>query len=342
MPPSTPSPPTERERQGSNQAQSDPQVIASRVPIKEPHQTPNSKGPARALNGRSSGRASGSSTSMAMETNSRPSDHLDRVSHDLSYSQGHGASNSLVENMLTSLDQFSGGPRNTGASVDMNTPMTADERRLYTSFRDDPSQSFSSSLRFNLFKQGRRRGHTHSSSRSSDYEANAITRPTTQSSHGRKTYNASTRQSSLAKIESINGRGRIESQRAAPPLEKTGPIQNRGSLGSKGECFFERGFYGRFENGCEAVGRYGAKTTDELGSYLSPTWNSQLTNICNVWSFERRDPKCTCSIRRLRRSPNSNNPWRPIKISYTTLDITISSTATPSTTRYAADTTQAK
>jgi hypothetical protein len=249
MPPSIPPPPPENDRQGPDQAQSHQQVTISRVHLKEPPQTPNSKGPTPALTGRSSGRASGPKASMAMEANSRPSDHLDRFSHDLSYSQGHGATNSLVENMLTSLDQFSGDPRNTGASVDMNTPMTADERRLYTSFRDDPSQSFSSSLRFNLFKQGRRRGHTHSSSRSSDYEPTTISRDTTQSSHGRRNPSSSTRQSSLGHIESSNGRGRIESQRAVPPVEQMGPPRTRGSKGSKGSTFSSTDFTADYRTG---------------------------------------------------------------------------------------------
>ncbi|KAJ4321866.1 hypothetical protein N0V94_002699 [Neodidymelliopsis sp. IMI 364377] len=80
-------------------------------------------------------------------------DHL-RDSHDLSFAEGATARDSVVDNMLLSLDQFSTGNMFASAS----------------SSRRDDEQSFF--LRDNSYRQpgGRHRGHTYASSHSSDYD----------------------------------------------------------------------------------------------------------------------------------------------------------------------------
>ncbi|KAI9894268.1 MAG: hypothetical protein M1814_004122 [Vezdaea aestivalis] len=189
------------------------------------HLAPNGLLAATAPNGRIPGRPGHTDLPSATASNSAGSMEIPRDSHDLSYNQRDGGSSSLVDSMLMSLDRFSGPPAH-GPS--MPPQMTEDERQLYGCFQDEQPQPLASSSRFSLFKNSRRRGHTQSSSQS-DVPA----RFSMQSSRERRHNSTSTRESSLGKIGDINGKGRIESQRAAPPSGRP----RRNTHGSKGSGY---------------------------------------------------------------------------------------------------------
>ena len=196
-----------------------------------PPRTPEMNGAVRALDGRVSER--GRHDAMD-QMNRATSVSPERDSHDLTYSQRGDPNDALVDNMLLSLDQFA-----VQQPVQSALPlaMMEDERPYYTTLRDEPTSPPPTSLRFSLFKGGRRR-HTQSSSQSSEFVGEQASSYSGNPSHGRNNDSTSTHQSSLKNIERINGRGRIESQRAAPPVEhRRAHSRGRGSLGSKGSGY---------------------------------------------------------------------------------------------------------
>jgi hypothetical protein len=114
--------------------------------------------------------------------------------HDLSLSPRHVTRNSVVDNMLLSLDQFSS--RDDGAL----TPMPEDiiRRSMTTIHTRSTDATFRPSL-------ARYRGHKYSSSYSSDYDPYADDASSRYSSHysrGRRSNSSSNFQSALPRIDS--------------------------------------------------------------------------------------------------------------------------------------------
>ena len=139
----------------------------------------------------------------------------ERDLHDLSLSPRHVARNSVVDNMLMSLDQFSS--RADGV-------LNAKEGQFYSTFHDD--DPYTGNTRYASTKSNpRHRGHKYSSSYSSDYDTYADDSSSRYSSHysrGRRSNSSSNFQSALPRIDSIRAdkegfitRGRtFEAQRA--------------------------------------------------------------------------------------------------------------------------------
>ncbi|KAI9825172.1 MAG: hypothetical protein M1819_000577 [Sarea resinae] len=138
-----------------------------------------------------------------------------RDSHDLSLSPRHVTRDSVVDNMLLSLDQFSIG----------GTSMIDQSQFFSTSEQDDP---YATSSRYASSKSGRHRGHTYSSSYSSDYD------PDLDETSGRYASSQfSRRQRSNSSSNFQSGLGRIDSLRAGthglnedPDEEENGALFN--------------------------------------------------------------------------------------------------------------------
>ncbi|KAI9864162.1 MAG: hypothetical protein M1830_006136, partial [Pleopsidium flavum] len=157
----------------------------------------------------------------------------ERDLHDLSLSPRHVTRDSVVDNMLLSLDQFS--TRDHG-------PSNTNDGGFYSPFDDDDPCMVNS--RYATTKGGpRHRGHKYSSSYSSEYDVYADDTSSRYSSHysrGRRSNSSSNFQSALPRIDSIrtekeafNPRGKIfEAQRAAAPGERELLTHSRG--GRKG------------------------------------------------------------------------------------------------------------
>ena len=156
--------------------------------------------------------------------NDRPAEPLQpnyRDSHDLSLSPRQVTRDSLVTNMLLSLDQFSMGQ--------LNGPFGGANRPAY----DDPNEfsSFSGdhggrSTTFNS-RSGRPAGHSYSYS--SDLEgADDSSRISSQPSRGRRSNSSSGFQSSLGRINSMR---EVSHHRHSPPT--TRPLHSRSGRGSK-------------------------------------------------------------------------------------------------------------
>ena len=115
-------------------------------------------------------------------------------SHDLSWSPKNTRA-SVVDNMLLSLDQF---------FVDDSTPTSHEgkHRGMYSAFKEEPSYTASP----NRPSLPRGRGHTISSSMSSDYSLHAPEAPFPQSNttpHGRRSNSTSNYQFALGRINSV-------------------------------------------------------------------------------------------------------------------------------------------
>ncbi|KAI9847281.1 MAG: hypothetical protein M1837_002867 [Sclerophora amabilis] len=156
-----------------------------------------------------------------------------RHSHDLSMSLRDITRDSLVDNMLMSLDEFSphtGRPR-PGMEKSHNNA------QIYSSFSDDEVAALGS--RYNLPKVARPRGHTHSTSQSSDYDLYAVENPNRQSNHlpqGRRSISSSNFFSGLDRIDSHRGgdkelRRGHEPQRVPPQAERQPVAHSRGWKG---------------------------------------------------------------------------------------------------------------
>ncbi|KAL1851805.1 hypothetical protein Plec18170_006108 [Paecilomyces lecythidis] len=148
----------------------------------------------------------------AMYDRGRESDSEDdeRDPHDLALSPKHVTRTSIVDNMLLSLDQFSSG--------------FLDDSRFFGS-----NEPYNLGLQFAL-GEGRHRGHTFSSSMSSDVEVPADDGPgrrSSQSTRGHRSNSSSNYQPGLKRIDSLgdgdgsNSRGRVyDAQRVALPGER--------------------------------------------------------------------------------------------------------------------------
>ena len=151
--------------------------------------------------------------------------------HDLSLSPRHITRASIVDNMLLSLDQLSF----SSFGLDDRPPLVTEH------YNATPG---SSTREYSLPRQSRSRGHTYSSSLSSDQSARGddrLSRPVGQLGHGRRRTNSVTDfQSTLARIPSIgteketSHRKRVyEAQRAVPRAEQTAKTHRRAVKGSK-------------------------------------------------------------------------------------------------------------
>ena len=160
-------------------------------------------------------------------------DQDERDLHDLSLSPRHVTRNSVVDNMLLSLDQFSS--RGDGA-------FNADEGRFHSTFDDD--DPYTVNTRYASSKSvPRYRGHKYSSSYSSDYDPytdDASSRYSSHYSRGRRSNSSSNFQTALPRIDSVradkegfNSKGKpFEAQRATAPGEPAFRTHSRG--GRKG------------------------------------------------------------------------------------------------------------
>ena len=137
----------------------------------------------------------------------------ERDPHDLSLSPKHAARTSIVDNMLLSLDQFDG----PGSSI-------LDDYRLFNSA-------------FDTDQQGRYRGHTFSSSMSSDADFgydDSSSRYATVAAGGRRSNNSSIHQTAPRRMSSARG-----------PESSMG---SRGTMGSRANDV-RQGSKGSFSNG---------------------------------------------------------------------------------------------
>ncbi|ODH13733.1 hypothetical protein ACO22_06958 [Paracoccidioides brasiliensis] len=155
----------------------------------------------------------------------------DYDTHDLSLSPKHVTRTSVVDNMLLSLDQFSVGD-----------PL--DSSRLFgTSSDPEPHTIYT---RYSSTRSSRPRGHTFSSSLSSDVEAHSEDnsgRYSSQSIRGRRSNSSSNYHPGLRRIDSVRGGGdRVkvyDAQRAVtyadrPPTNRTSRLRTKGSSRSSG------------------------------------------------------------------------------------------------------------
>jgi hypothetical protein len=147
-----------------------------------------------------------------------------RDSHDLSLSPRQITRDSLVDNMLLSLDQFSFGGGAFGSA-----PGPTEEAPLYAAFGDEEPYST-----FNPSRTGRGPGHGHSYS--SDYEnPESTTRSSSQMTRGRRSNSSSNFQLGLGRINSI----RNDQHGSAAAVQRSGttqprPLHSRSGKGSKG------------------------------------------------------------------------------------------------------------
>lgn len=145
-----------------------------------------------------------------------------RDSHDLSLSPRQITRDSLVDNMLLSLDQFSVfGPASTG-----------DEALLYAAFGDD--QPYGT---YNPSRNGHGSGLGHSYSYSSDYD-NTESTPRLSGARGRRSNSSSNYQSGLGRIDSIRKEtsdvvNSIGMTHRGPSVQPR-PLHSRSGKGSKG------------------------------------------------------------------------------------------------------------
>ncbi|KAI9707654.1 MAG: hypothetical protein M1836_000615 [Candelina mexicana] len=160
---------------------------------------------------------------------------LGRDSHDLSFPSRHITRDSVVDKMLLSLDQFS--------STDEPAP-TGDPGQPYSNQGDaGDGQLPNTQSTSPTSKGGRSRGHTHSSSLSSEYDLQAddsSSRFSSRFSRGRRSNSSSNFQSALGRIDSVraepySARGKVFlAQRAAAPGERQLPTHlHGGKRGSK-------------------------------------------------------------------------------------------------------------
>ncbi len=158
-----------------------------------------------------------------------------RDSHDLSFSPRHITRDSVVDKMLLSLDQFSSG----------DAPIPTNNTGRRSSSREDTGDGQLSGTQFSspTSKGGRSRGHTHSSSWSSEYDLQAdesSSRFSSRFARGRRSNSSSNFQSALGRIDSVraepySARGKVFlAQRAAAPGERQLPTHlHGGKKGSK-------------------------------------------------------------------------------------------------------------
>lgn len=162
----------------------------------------------------------------------------DRDSHDLSLSPRQITRDSLVDNMLLSLDQFSYDAPGIDDEFTIGSPQfTSDQAHLYTSFADEEPYD-TTNQHYGPVRNGMPNGHGHSYS--SDYE-NAddasMSRYSSHTSRGRRSNSSSAFQPGLGRINSIRNDGNM----AGAGLSSRGPtvvpgnnFHSRSGAGSKG------------------------------------------------------------------------------------------------------------
>ncbi|KAL5323476.1 hypothetical protein ACEPPN_008013 [Leptodophora sp. 'Broadleaf-Isolate-01'] len=187
-----------------------------------------------------------------------------RDSHDLSLSPRQVTRDSLVDNMLLSLDQFSFGQDGDG----FGRHPTVDEEQLYSTFPEE--ESYQPAHNFPT-RNGRGIGHNYSYS--SDYEvADDSSRYSGgQLSRGRRSNSSSNFQSSLGRINSVRNDGTSTFSGTRPPAPQQIPprgIHSRGGKGSKGSSVnsFELGYAQVTSNQRWAHGLAGRSSSFDYGS----------------------------------------------------------------------------
>ncbi|RDW87178.1 Sec7 domain protein [Aspergillus mulundensis] len=149
----------------------------------------------------------------------------ERDPHDLSLSPGHAARTSIVDNMLLSLDQFSSGNA------------VLDDYRLFSSAFESPKYSRSSQ---DTVAQRRYRGHTSSSSLSSDVEYGydeGASRYASQHARGRRSNSGSNFNAGVRRFESTRSRDGSASHfdyrtSITAPATRAGRKSSKGSTSS--------------------------------------------------------------------------------------------------------------
>ena len=162
-----------------------------------------------------------------VDCNARDGAGPDRDSHDLSLSPRYTTRDSIVDNMLLSLDQFS------------VFPSSHQSPSHYSGYNDQ--ESYNSSPRYSSMKSARPRGHTYSSSLSSDGADGPSPRFAAGFARGRRSNSSSNFQTGLRRIDSIHGgddedlfgsRAQVfDLQRAVAPGERVALAKGRGSRG---------------------------------------------------------------------------------------------------------------
>jgi hypothetical protein len=233
---------------------------------------------------------------------------VNRDSHDLSLSPRQVTRDSLVDNMLLSLDQFS------FDSEQMRQP-TVEEERLHSSFADEepyqPAQNFVAS------KGGRGVGHSYSYS--SDYEnADDSSRYSGQLSRGRRSNSSSNFQSGLGRINSTRKDSVPSSTFNTRPPVQIPPrgIHSRSGKGSKGSSAnsFDLGYAQVTSNQRWAHGLAGRSSSFDYGdrqSIHSNAMSRQINTSASNFSPYDYDAAPTPTV--------PGGPRRPRPVSPTTI-----------------------
>ena len=201
-------------------------------------------------------------------------------SHDLSLSPRHVTRDSVVDNMLLSLDQFptSGTPN----------PRFANAERSRSLATVDGDHAYAARLRSNSAEKGRRRGHTQSSSLSFEPDLrtdDTSSRSTTQFSRGRRSNSSTTFHSAPRRLdylhredESPRNRANVTAaQRAAGLVEgDTGVASRAGRKGSKssGSSSLDMGQMAGGSRRQRSIDRRSSSIDQSYGvrgNYLSPS-----------------------------------------------------------------------
>lgn len=213
---------------------------------------------------------------LSNKENDRPEPCLpnSRDSHDLSLPPRQVTRDSLVTNMLLSLDQFSMDQLQFGGS----SRPTYDDPSGYSSFGGD---DFSTSMTYNS-KSGRNNGHGYTYS--SDLEAaDDSSRMSSQQSRGRRSNSSSGFQSSLGRINSLR---EPSHQRSIPGTPR--PLHSRGGgKGSKSSSTnsIDAGYaqvLGSQRWAAQGFGR--SSSFDRVPNKLSP--NKPSPNTQSPWQLE--------------------------------------------------------
>ncbi|TVY32837.1 PH and SEC7 domain-containing protein [Lachnellula subtilissima] len=232
-----------------------------------------------------------------------------RDSHDLSLSPRQVTRDSLVDNMLLSLDQFSYEQEAEG----FGTRRTVDEERLYSTFdEEEPYQPTS-----NFPPRNGRTGHNYSYSSDYDGADDSSRYSSGQASRGRRSNSSSNFQTSLGRIDSIrkdSGSQGFGSRGASATI--TG-IHSRSGKGSKGSSAnsFDLGYAQVTSNQRWAPGLHGRSSSFDYGANRQ-TMTSQSDGIArqNGPSFTPYDydaaPTPTIPV-----GPRRPRPASPILIS---------------------------
>ncbi|TVY14786.1 PH and SEC7 domain-containing protein [Lachnellula arida] len=183
-----------------------------------------------------------------------------RDSHDLSLSPRQVTRDSLVDNMLLSLDQFSYQQEGEG----FGTRQAVDEERLYSTFdEEEPYQPTS-----NFPPRNGRTGHNYSYS--SDYEgADDSSRYSSgQASRGRRSNSSSNFQTSLGRIDSIRKDSGGQGFGSRGPTAPITGIHSRSGKGSKGSSAnsFDLGYAPVTSNQRWGPGIHGRSSSFDYGA----------------------------------------------------------------------------